>query len=120
MSGHTIVVYEVSLSLLRLVRAHAHQLCPLEWEAVYDTVAAIQDHVTCLEGVEPEGAARSNLGQCLKELFLVLEQMYQGGANIGPPELFFKLVEDSLNAMPVSICVCVGLCEVWTCEYVGV
>ncbi len=102
LSGHTIVVYEVSLSLLRLVRAHAHQLRPLEWEAVYDTVAAVQGHVTHLEGAEPGGAARSNLGQCLRELFLVLEQLYQTGANIGPPELFFKLVEESLNTMPVS------------------
>ncbi len=96
------MVYEISLSLLRLVRAHVHKLHPLEWEAVYDIIAAVQSHVTQLEGVEPGGASRSSLGQCLRELFVILEQLYEGGANIGPPDLFFRLVEESLDTMPVS------------------
>lgn len=45
LSGHTIVVYEVALSVSRLVRKHAPLLHPLEWDLIYSSLAAIQDHL---------------------------------------------------------------------------
>ena len=50
-SGHTIVVYEVCLSLRRMVQKHSAQLHLLEWELVYDTVVAIQQHMVQLAQV---------------------------------------------------------------------
>ena len=50
-SGHTIVVYEVCLSLRRLVQKYSSQLYLLGWELVYDTMAAIQQHIVQLAQV---------------------------------------------------------------------
>ena len=58
-----------------------------------------------LERIDPGGSSKSNLGHCLKDLFMTVEQLYECGANIGSPDLFFGLVERSLDTMPVSVCV---------------
>ncbi len=50
-SEHTIVVYEVALSLSRLVRRFSAQLHPLEWELAYDIMEAIQLHIGRLRQV---------------------------------------------------------------------
>ena len=46
----------------------------------------------------------NSLGQCLREMFLAIEELYECGVNIGSPEKFFELVEGSMNTMPVSAC----------------
>jgi len=97
LSGHTIVVYEVSLSLLRLMRAHPHRLHPLEWDAIYDTLDAVLGHMSLIPG------SAGNLVQCIRDIFRHIEKLYDGGANIGSPELFFGLVEKNIDYMPVSI-----------------
>ena len=45
-SGHTIVVYEVALSVLRLVRHYAPHLETREWEAVHRILRATHHHLT--------------------------------------------------------------------------
>lgn len=45
LAGHTIVVYEVALSLHRLVRRYSEQLSHLEWEMVYAILRATQQHL---------------------------------------------------------------------------
>ena len=41
----TIVVYEVSLSLLRLTKKHGTDLGPGEWEEIVNILAVIDKHV---------------------------------------------------------------------------
>ena len=42
-------MYEISLSLLRLVRAHVHNFHSIEWECLYSTLENIQEHLLQLE-----------------------------------------------------------------------
>lgn len=44
-SGHTIVVYEVALSVLRLVRHYAPNLEDREWEVVHRILHSTQQHL---------------------------------------------------------------------------
>ena len=98
------MVYEVALSLGRLVRTYPHQLHPLEWDAIYDIMTCIQDHMTNV--VKATGHAYpsqpNNLEQSMRELFATIEQLYEGGTNIGTAESFFSLVEANISSMPVS------------------
>lgn len=107
-SGHTIVVYEVALSLSRLIRTHSEHLHQTEWECIYDIMLAIQEHMIQQQkaaGSETQQALSSNnLGQCLREMFLTIETLYERGVNIGAPEKFFELVEGSINTISVSMC----------------
>lgn len=42
---------------------------------------------------------------CLQHLFTHIEEVYEDGGTIGTPEKFFALVENNVEAMPVSVCV---------------
>ena len=105
LSNQTLVVFEVVLSIHRLVRAYSQDLNLLEWESIYDTMAAIQTHLCLLK--EMAGAnhdsPRNTLVQCLKDLFMTIEECYAGGQgiSIGEPEKFFNLVEESIDTLPV-------------------
>ena len=102
LSGHTIVVYEVALSLSRLVRTHPLELHPLEWDAIYDIMNCIQGHMTQIHATSGHTHLPSNsLEQCMGELFSAIEQLYEEGTNIGSSEQFFNLVEASIASMPV-------------------
>ena len=46
---HTIVVYEVVLSLLRLVRKYAHSLHCAEWDVIYSILSNVQRHAAELD-----------------------------------------------------------------------
>jgi len=48
----------------------------------------------------------NNLMLCLQELFTCIEEVYEEGQSIGTPEKFFALVENSVEAMPVSAVLC--------------
>ena len=104
-SGHTIVVFEVCLSLSRLVRTHARRLAPLEWSAIFAIMEGVQRHLAEVSRVkgEPADGPSNALGQSLRDLFLVVEELYEGGTHIGAPEKFFALVEDSMYSMPVRL-----------------
>jgi len=45
LSGHLIVVYEVSLSIARLVRKYGHGLSLIEWDHVVAILMVISDHI---------------------------------------------------------------------------
>ena len=49
--GHTLVVYEVALSLHRLVRMSHDQLQPPDWSLVYQTLSSILQHLLQLKTV---------------------------------------------------------------------
>ena len=51
MSCHTIVVYEVCLSLRRLIVKHSAQIHLLEWDMVYNIIDAVQRHIAQLQQV---------------------------------------------------------------------
>lgn len=51
-SGHTIVVYEVALSVLRLVRHYASSLEDREWEVVFRILHSTQHHLTQAQQVQ--------------------------------------------------------------------
>lgn len=51
-SGHTIVVYEVALSVLRLVRHYASSLEDREWEVVFRILHSTQYHLTQAQQVQ--------------------------------------------------------------------
>ena len=57
--GHTIVVYEVALSLLRLVRHYASRLDQREWETVYIILHATQLHLSQAAQVSGGGGSLS-------------------------------------------------------------
>lgn len=103
LSGHTIVVYEVALSLSRLVRTHPQELHPLEWDAIYDIMNCIQSHMTQIQAVSGHTHPSNSLEQCMGELFAAIERLYEEGANIGTSEQFFSLVEANIASMPVSL-----------------
>ena len=48
--GHTIVVYEIVLSLLRLIRTYAHSLHSAEWDMIYSILGVVQLHAARLLG----------------------------------------------------------------------
>ena len=122
LSGHTIVVYEVALSLSRLVRKYALQLHPLEWELAYDIMEAIQLHIGELQRVGldltigqhfrfppipqvsgvPVSGSNHALSQVMAELCLAIEEMFEQGRDIGNPDKFFSLMDNSVNTLPVS------------------
>ena len=107
-SNHTIVIFEVALSLNRLIRTYSIHLQPLEWDAIYDIMAAIQNHIKLLRHKTGENLLlpSSNLGQCLRDLFVAVEDLYKNGSgiSIGEPEKFFNLVEENIDTMPVCSC----------------
>ena len=104
LSGHTIVVYEVALSLGRLVRTHPHQLHPLEWDAIYDIMNCIQEHMTSVLMATGHAHPQPNsLEQSMREMFATIEQLYEDGINIGTSERFFALVERNVASMPVRL-----------------
>ena len=51
---------------------------------------------------EPVGTPSNSLLLCLQQLFTHIEEVYEEGGTIGTPEKFFALVENSMEAMPVS------------------
>ena len=59
LSGHTLVVYEVALSLQRLVRTSSGQLRPPDWALLYSTLAAILHHLQQLKKVAGGGGGRA-------------------------------------------------------------
>ena len=105
LSGHTIVVYEVALSLSRLVRTYPLELHPLEWDAIYDIMNCIQGHMTQIQAASGHAhlLPSSSLEQCMRELFSTIEQLYEEGTNIGTSEQFFNLVEANIASMPVRL-----------------
>ena len=103
LSGHTIVVYEVALSLSRLVRTHPHKLHPLEWDGIYDIMNCMQDHMTQVQAVSGHAHPSNSLEQSMRELFATIEQLYEEGTNIGTSERFFNLVEANITSMPVRV-----------------
>ena len=52
---------------------------------------------------EEVGLPSNNLAQCLKELFSCIEELYEGGHNIGEAEKLFTLLEMSMDTLPVSV-----------------
>ena len=105
LSNHTIVVFEVALSIRRLVRTYSQAFHPLEWDLIYDIMGVVQRHLNLLKVRTGENPAlpSSNLGQCLRDLFVAVEELYAGGSglSIGEPERFFALVEENMDTMPV-------------------
>ena len=71
---------------------------------------------------------KNTLGQCQLDLFLAIEDCYDGGrgCSIGEPDKFFDLVEDNFDALPVRgwtlvlfcFCVCVVFVYVSLCVFV--
>ena len=55
MSGceHTIVVYEIVLSLQRLIRKYAHSLHCAEWDVIYAILGNVQDHAIRVHDASP-------------------------------------------------------------------
>ena len=68
LSGHTIVVYEVALSVLRLVRYYSSHLDQREWEVVHRILHATQHHLTQAQqvGREGRGSVVLGVGSCLR------------------------------------------------------
>ena len=107
LSNHTIVVFEVTLSLNRLIRTYPQALHPVEWDCIYDIMAAIQHHLRLLAS-QRKGEGRSpqppgNLGQCLRDLFVGVEELLASGVSVGEQEKFFDLVEENMDTMPVCL-----------------
>ena len=112
LSNHTIVVFEVALSLSRLIRTYSSSLHPLEWDSIYDIMAVVQRHLTLLQQKAGEETSHPketslpthNLGQCLRDLYVAVEELYASGSglSIGEPGRFFALVEENMDTMPVS------------------
>ena len=96
-------MYEVALSLSRLVRTHPQELHPLEWDAIYDIMNSIQGHMTQVQAASGHThlLPSNSLEQCVRELFSTIEQLYEEGNNIGTSERFFNLVEANIAYMPV-------------------
>lgn len=105
LSNQTLVVFEAALSLRRLVRTYARDLHLLEWESIYDIMGGIQAHLHLLKQRTGEDilSPKSTLGQCQRDLFLAIEECYDGGKgiSIGEPDKFFDLVEENIDALPV-------------------
>ena len=106
LSHQTLVVFEAALSVLRLVRTYARDLNQLEWDSIYDIMEGIQDHLRLLKDKTGQDILppKNTLGQCQRDLFLAIEDCYDGGRgiNIGEPDKFFDLVEGNVDALPVS------------------
>lgn len=68
-------------------------------------MGVVQCHLNLLEAKTGENPAlpSSNLGQCLRDLYVAVEELYSSGSglSIGEPERFFALVEENMDTMPV-------------------
>jgi tuberous sclerosis protein 2 len=87
----TIVVYEVSLSLLRLTKKHGTDLGPGEWEEIVNILAVIDKHVRREVGSQ----VGSTLKNTVDEIFNVIEMLHENGCLIGVDSKFYLLVEQS-------------------------
>ena len=54
---------------------------------------------------EPVGMPSNSMLLCLQHLLTHIEEVYEEGGTIGTAEKFFALVENNVEAMPVSVCV---------------
>jgi len=106
LSRQTLVVFEAALSLRRLVRTYGRQLNLLEWDAIYDIMWGTQDHLHMIKDLTGQDimSPKNALGQCQLDLFLAIEDCYDGGrgSSIGEPDKFFDLVEDNFDVLPVK------------------
>jgi tuberous sclerosis protein 2 len=99
LSGHTLVIYEVTLSVLRLVRHYSSRLGPREWEMIFHILHATQRHLS--QQAEPSSAAQ--LQSTLQDIFSSVEQFWEDGENsIGPAHLFFQLLDEVRATLPVT------------------
>jgi tuberous sclerosis protein 2 len=100
LSGLTLVVYEVALSVLRLVRHYSPRLGPREWESLHHILHATHRHLS-LQGVR-ETSSAGQLSATLQAIFSSVEQHWEGGrGSIGPAHLFFQLLEEARPSLPV-------------------
>ena len=68
---HTIVIYEITLSMLRLVRTHSHSLQSMEWDLVYDIISNIKDHVKNLTTFNKDNENQfMQVSQCIMYMYL--------------------------------------------------
>ena len=82
---------------------HLHQV-----RVTDETPALGESHI--LFNVPPSQATGEHVGlssgnqlvSCVRELFLSIEELYEGGVVIGTPEKFFGLLEQSLDTLPVN------------------
>ena len=87
------------------MRTHPHQLHPLEWDAIYDIMNCIQDHMTHMHSVagHAHSSQPNSLEETMGELFAAIERLYEESTNIGSSERFFALVEANISSMPVRL-----------------
>jgi tuberous sclerosis protein 2 len=101
-SGHTIVVYEVALSVLRLVRHYAPHLETREWAAMHRILRATHHHLTEAQQALRDSAPAAQLQATLQDTYSCIEQYWEGGVHsIGPAHLFFQLLDDIRESLPV-------------------
>ena len=97
-SKHTIVVYEVALSISRLVRKYHIQLNTLEWDHIYASMEAIYSHALLQSG----DSEQNSLIHCIGDLVSNIENLYNASSPIGSSEHFFGFMELCKEALPVS------------------
>eukprot|EP00731_Ephydatia_muelleri_P029426 Em0020g1070a len=88
-SKHTIVVYEVALSISRLVRKYHIQLNTLEWDHIYASMEAIYSHALLQSG----DLEQNSLIHCIGDLVSNIENLYNASSPIGSSEHFFGFME---------------------------
>lgn len=95
--NHTIVVYEITLSIQRLVNKYGVDLQDPAWDIVLSILSAITRHV---EDKEPEsvGAILSKLHETL----CTIEQLIELGQFNGSVRKVFSLIEMSSSVRPVN------------------
>ena len=120
LSGHLIVVYEVSLSIARLVRKYGHGLSLIEWDHVIGILMVVSDHIEVSGALFRISlhfkfilqAKRDNLPPdnmlvgSFSDTIATIENYHHTSEFNGSLEMFFALVEKCLPYRPVRGCCC--------------
>ncbi|XP_064629998.1 tuberin-like isoform X3 [Lineus longissimus] len=94
---HVTVVYEVVLSIQRLVKKYGTDIQFIQWQIILDIIETLLSH---FEACPTEQTA--TVQQIFHEILTTLEQLYENGVFNGDHERLFTVVEKCANRRPES------------------
>lgn len=95
-NGHVLVVYEVALSIQKLVSKLSLELHLSSWDLLLDTLANLFEHYVSLE----EGLEKQSILNVLKDIMDVIEQLIELQQFGGSYDKFFSLVDKYAHLRP--------------------
>ncbi|XP_071526636.1 tuberin-like [Panulirus ornatus] len=97
-NNHVLVIYEVALSIQKLVSKMYMELHLSSWDIILDTLSKLFEHAVALE----EGHEKQTIVAVLKDILDVIEQLIDLQQFGGSSDKFFSLIDQYSNLRPES------------------